>query len=430
MTISLSPNSRRIVVLNRWSDDFAAYHRYIDHAVHDVAYVCTPNAAAALRASRITHIEQLPDFGDEDALHAAVRACSSALGGIDRLVALSEFDLMAAARLRNSFSIPGDLPDAVVRFRDKAVMKHAVAAAGLCVPRFAALENLTSPDAEPINTMRFPLIAKPRTGAASVGVRRVDTEAQFNALLPTLPLVEYECEEYIEGTIYHIDGFVVDGAFVIARASRYINTCLEFAQGKPLGSVMLDPGPLNDALLAFADASLRALALVNGPFHLEIIRGPDALYFLEIGARVGGGEIPFLFRDLYDIDLFALWVAQQSGDEACFAEQTRAAFAASTSRARGGFLMLPEPVGKVFVDAQLPQGIAALYETVLPKQHHVFDGAGGYDTILARFRYRGASEHEIAVAIHATLRDFRFTLAEVATFATFEKEIRLGPNSP
>ncbi|MEM5372374.1 hypothetical protein V4C53_41025 [Paraburkholderia azotifigens] len=86
--------------------------------------------------------------------------------------------------------------------------------------------------------------------------------------------------------------------------------------------------------------------------------------------------------------------------------------------------MLPQPVGKVFVGAQLPQGIAALYETDLPKQHHVFDGAGGYDTILARFRYRGALEREIAVAICATLRDFRFTLA------TFEKGTRQDPNSP
>lgn len=409
-------------MLNRWSDDFAAYHRYIDHAVHDVAYVCTPNAAAALRASRIAHIEQLSEFDDEDALHAAVRACRSALDGIDRLVALSEFELMAAARLHNSFSIPGDLPDAVVRFHDKAVMKHAIAAAGLRVPRFAALENLTSPDAEPINTTRFPLIAKPRTGAASVGVRRVDTEAQFNALLPTLPLVECECEEYIEGTIYHVDGFVVDRAFVIARASRYINTCLEFARGKPLGSVMLDPGPLNDALLAFADPSLRALALVNGPFHLEIIRGPDALYFLEIGARMGRG------RSLSCFAICTVLTCSPCGSRS--GQVTRHVSRSKYERrsphrrcARGRFLMLPETVGKVFIDAQSPKGIAALCETVLPKQNHVFNGAGGYDTILARFRYRGGTEHEIAAAIHATLRDSRFTLAKVATLATFKRNL-------
>ncbi len=38
---------------------------------------------------------------------------------------------------------------------------------------------------------------------------------------------------------------------------------------------------------------------------------------------------------------------------------------------------------------------------------------GGYDTILARFRYRGASEDEIGAAIDATLREFRYTLADL-----------------
>ncbi|MEX3628725.1 MAG: hypothetical protein VB138_03785 [Burkholderia sp.] len=97
-------------MLNRWSDDFAAYHRYIDHDAHEVACVCTLDGAAALAASRIAHLERLPDFLDEAALHEAVRACGAALGGIDRLVALSEFDLIAAGRLREAFEIPGDRP--------------------------------------------------------------------------------------------------------------------------------------------------------------------------------------------------------------------------------------------------------------------------------------------------------------------------------
>ncbi|WP_126285655.1 ATP-grasp domain-containing protein [Burkholderia stagnalis] len=414
MTHNLPSARSRIVVLNRWSDDFAAYHRYIDHDAHDVAYVCTPDGAAALAAPRIVHVETLPDFLDERALHAAVEVCRAALGGVDRLVALSEFDLIAAARLRDAFDIAGDRPDTVARFRDKAVMKRAVAAAGLRAPRFVALEDVAFPDAAALGTLRFPLVVKPRAGAASAGVCRVDTREQLDALWPTLTHADYECEEYVDGAIYHVDGLVAGGAFVIARASRYVNTCLEFANGKPLGSVMLDPGPASDALLAFARASLHALALTDGAFHLEVIQGGDGLYFLEVGARVGGGEIPFLFRDLYGVDLYDLWVAQQSGDAARFAARADAARAASASPERGGFLMLPEPVGSRFVGAELPNGVAALYDAIVPKRNHVFDGKGGYDAILARFRYRGASEAEIADAIGTTLRDFRYTLADVA----------------
>ncbi|MEM5345618.1 biotin carboxylase [Paraburkholderia azotifigens] len=412
MTTNCTFPGNRIVVLNRWSDGFAAYHRYIDHAANSVAYVCTPHGSAALDASQIAHVEELSDILDEDALHRAVGACQAALGGIDRLIALSEFDLLTAARLRSSFNIHGDLPDTVVRFRDKTVMKHTVAAAGLRVPRFAPLEDVALAEVESMHVMRFPIIVKPRTGAATIGVRRIDTRARLDMLWPTLPLVEYECEEYIEGPVYHVDGFLLNGSLVIARASRYINTRLQFAQGKPLGSVMLDPGPLNDALLEFSEACLRALALRNGPFHLEIIGGCDGFYFLEVGARVGEGEIPFLFHELYGVDLFDLWVTHQSDDATRFDAQAQAAFIASTSSTRGGFLMLPAPAGKVFVDAKLPHGIPALYEAVFPGTRHFFDGAGGYGNILARFRYRGASEDEIAAAIRATLRNFRYTLAE------------------
>ncbi|MEX3628726.1 MAG: hypothetical protein VB138_03790 [Burkholderia sp.] len=78
--------------------------------------------------------------------------------------------------------------------------------------------------------------------------------------------------------------------------------------------------------------------------------------------------------------------------------------------------MLPEPVGSRFIDAdEVPPRIAALYRAVLPNRHHGFDGKGGYDAILARFRYRGASEDEIGAAIDATLREFRYTLAELRT---------------
>lgn len=412
MTHTASPRRIRGVVMNRWSDDFAAYHRYIDHDAHDIAYLCTPEGAKRLEATRIAHIEIVPDFSDHAVLRAALDTCRARLGGIDRLIALSEFDLLTAAQLREDFDIPGDSPTAVARFRDKAVMKRVVAAAGVRAPRFVELNG-----ADDVGTalagFRYPLIVKPRTGAASVGVQRVDSAAQLDAVLPHLAVgeYEYECEEYIEGPIYHVDGIVSHGTPVLVRASRYINTCLDFANGKPLGSIMLEPGAANDELLAFAQASLRALSLTDGAFHLEVIRGGDGLYFLEIGARVGGGEIPFLFRDLYGVDLFKLWVRQQLDDGTPLTAE--AAGTASRSKELGGFLMLPEAVGSRLVSAIVPAGIGPLYEALTPKANHVFDGKGGYDDILGRFRYRGGSEEEIESAIAETLLRFRYELGEV-----------------
>jgi hypothetical protein len=43
----------------------------------------------------------------------------------------------------------------------------------------------------------------------------------------------------------------------------------------------------------------------------------------------------------------------------------------------------------------------------------VFDGKGGYDDILGRFRYRGGSEEEIESAIVDTLLRFHYERGEV-----------------
>jgi len=413
MLFTLSNKRERIVILNRWADDFAAYHRYIDHRAHDVAYVCTPEGTAALSAPRIVHAECLPDFNSDAVLYAAVQQCAHRLGGIDRLWTLSEFDLVAAAQLRDVFDIAGDRPEAVRRFRDKTVMKRAIMAAGLKAPQFVELNQVQSYDARELAELQFPLIIKPRAGAASDGVMRIDTRSGLAEIWPSLARDEYECEEFIEAPIYHVDGLVSNGVFVIVRGSRYVNTCLDFANGKPLGSVMLDAGAVQDELLAFAKACLDALALTDGAFHLEVIRGNDGYYFLEIGARVGGGEIPFIFRDLYGVDLYQLWVSQQSGEVENFEALARNAREAQLSPLRGGFLMLPEPVGQRLVNVRLPTGIDELYDAIVPKLNHVFNGKGGYDTILARFRYRGESEAGIASAIDMTLREFHYTLSDI-----------------
>lgn len=57
--------------------------------------------------------------------------------------------------------------------------------------------------------------------------------------------------------------------------------------------------------------------------------------------------------------------------------------------------------------------IGPLYASVVPDIGHLFDGHGGYDTILGRFRYRGESEAQIEAAIMETLLGFSYRLDEV-----------------
>lgn len=79
----------------------------------------------------------------------------------------------------------------------------------------------------------------------------------------------------------------------------------------------------------------------------------------------------------------------------------------------GGFLMLPEPIGKRLIAYASPMGLVeGLYEAVFAPIGHTFDGKGGYENILGRFRYRGRNEASVESAIEKTLRIYQYELAD------------------
>lgn len=162
------PRSLRCLVLNRWDDDCASYHRYIDHTVHRVAYITRHNAVSRLRRDSAVCIEIVDNLDEQRSVFEAAQRCCATLGGIDLLIALSEFDLILAAELRAAFNIAGHKPDEIRRFRDKTVMKDMVAAAGLRVPAFARLDDPQALESL-LDTKGFPLMVKPRAGAAAKG---------------------------------------------------------------------------------------------------------------------------------------------------------------------------------------------------------------------------------------------------------------------
>lgn len=86
------------------------------------------------------------------------------VGPVDRLIALSEFTLEIAARVREDLA-------------------------------FA-------------RSVGYLVMLKPVDGAASIGVHPVPDEATLAALSPTVDPARYEIEEFVTGPIHHVDGFV------------------------------------------------------------------------------------------------------------------------------------------------------------------------------------------------------------------------------
>ncbi|MEU2063703.1 ATP-grasp domain-containing protein [Streptomyces sp. NPDC013455] len=298
----------RILILHRVPYPKIEYHRGIDHDRHDVTYFGTAGALATLPDGlRCARVERPGTAAPYDEAVAWLDGLAEP-PRFDRIISMSEYELLDAARLRERLGVPGAPVERVLLSRDKVLMKQAVEKAGLRVPRFLPLTEFLAADGKAGWT--GPTVLKPHRGASSVdvvvfgsaeeaytsvsgrrsGVAELDGEAQAEAA------GDFEVEEFVSGPVLHFDGLVENGRVLALTASEYLGTCLAYAQGLPMGSFQID---LADGIAAWVDEVLRAVRIEEGSFHLEGIRddgGTGELVFLEVGNRVGGADVAATFE--------------------------------------------------------------------------------------------------------------------------------------
>ncbi|MCH0538532.1 biotin carboxylase [Streptomyces sp. MUM 203J] len=405
-----------VTVLHRWRDTHARYAEYLDHRTHRVSYVSTELGLASVPADAAA-VVTVGSTEDLTVVRSAVASLTTRFGAPQRLIALNEGDLDTAALLREEFGVPGQTPEELAVFRDKLLMCRTAAAAGLAVPGFAPAP---SPEAvrEFGRAHGWPLVVKPRRGTASRGVVRLDSEADLDrspSLAADLAAEPHLVQSYVDAPILHIDGLWEGGTLGGWTASRYVGgTCADFTQGSWLGSVEEDDPALLAAVERFATAVGPALG-GRRPwvFHLEafVTDGPDggpSLVFLECGARVGGGEIPFTWRDVHGVDLMAAAADIQLG--------RAPVLPAPKTGEVGGYLLLPLPLpAPCLVESAgwtvpPPEGLAPYAVLHVPVGEKV-PQAGGYEHVGTRFRFRGPSTAAVEQAVRAAADGFRLTCA-------------------
>lgn len=391
---------RHVLILNRWGNRFAEYHRYVDHQVDRVSYVTTPAGDGVLAADLAEEIVVLPDFADHAAVHAAARQLTDRHGAFTHVLALSEFDLELGAAVRAALGVPGKGPDEVRLVRDKVVMKAAVSAAGLRVPANAPTN---SPDEVRAFAAEHgtPFVVKPRDGADSQNVHIVRTADDLERAVTAGDLTGYQSEEFIEGDLYQVDGVVVGGELRTVRSWRCTVSCLDFARGTPFGSIANDDPEFEARIVAFTRTVLRALQLTDEVFHLEVFRekGSDELVFLEIGARAGGGQVRFVWEEVYGLNLIEASVHVQLGVPRDYPR-------AEIGGPVGGYLMMPEPPVRPCVVhrvSSLAGLVPELISETLQPPGTVLDGNGGAVYTSGAFRFSGKTSEQVRHAVEQAI---------------------------
>lgn len=250
---------------------------------------------------------------------------------VSRVVALEEYDIVTAAHIREHLRVPGMGTTTARCFQDKLAMRDKASNAGIPQPDFVPLHNY-----EAIN--RFmkrtspPWMLKPRIGASSMGIRKLNESNEVWRAIAELDAREafhetsafHLLETYSPGDVYHVDSLVAGGKILFASVERYGEPPFDVSHfgGVNLSYNVKHGSQEERVLLALNKKLLAGFDFEQGVTHAEFIRITDShkisrdapptselagensgaistrsrsrrykqeqFHFLEVAARVGG----------------------------------------------------------------------------------------------------------------------------------------------
>jgi biotin carboxylase len=293
-------------------------------AGHHATYVCSRRFAALVggletvraggHADAVVEIESALD---EEELHAALAALQRDRA-LDAVLTVLDFCALPVARCARRLGLPGTDPGAVALAQDKPACRERIEARGLRSVAHAVVTDIGVARAFAAG-IGYPVIAKPRRGAASLLAARIESPEQLDAYFESLrrelsvpPGVadalspETLIEHYVEGPLFSVEVAAAAGELVALIVSARKRCMLD--PSVELGTTM--PAPLApeiaQVLRSYALDCVRALDLDLGIFHVEVILGPEGPVLVEVNPRIMGGNMPRVFRLATDVDPYEL----------------------------------------------------------------------------------------------------------------------------
>jgi biotin carboxylase len=237
---------------------------------------------------------------------------------IDRIVALDEFDMENVSALREHLRIPGMGLTTVRYFRDKLAMRARAKEAGILVPEFVHVLNYDDLR-EFMSRVPNPWLLKPRSQASGIGMKKIHYPDQLWHWLDQLGDQQsfYLLEEFLPGSVYHIDSVVSERGVVFAEAHAYGTPPLDTSHQGGVFTTRSLPvdGEENKSLQAINRNLLEGLGFVRGVTHAEFLKAhaDGKFYFIEVAARVGGAYITDLVEAASGINLWREWARLEVG---------------------------------------------------------------------------------------------------------------------
>lgn len=261
----------------------------------------------------LTHYEEIGNVTSVEQLEKVVRWLQTK-AKIERLEAVVEAHVMAAAQVRERCGIPGTSVQTTFLCRDKPAMKEALRKAGI-----PCAQSIGSSDPGEIKEFAqrvgFPLIVKPRDAAGASGTHRVDNPGQLHDALVACGVDKgrsVAVEEFIEGHEGFYDTITIDGKVVHDFVSHYYPNVLEAMRTRWISPQFVTTNRVDMAkgyeeLRELGQKVITALGIGTSATHMEWFFGPKGLKFSEIGCRPPGVRAWDLYAAANEFDVYREW---------------------------------------------------------------------------------------------------------------------------
>jgi carbamoyl-phosphate synthase large subunit len=273
--VLISSGGRRIGLLQCFRDSLGRRGQQAEVSMTD-AGTSAPLAFVADRAHRVPHVN------DPGYLDAVKRICVET--SIRLLVPTIDTELPVYAVARTAFCSIGTTvsissPETVAICGDKIATHEWLTANG-----FPTVQQ-TTPAIALSAAWRLPLIAKPRNGSASIGVRRIETPLELRAV------AERGDDSSDAAIVQEIAGgreFTINA--YVNRDGRCICTVPHWRMETRAGEVSKGITVKDRRLMDVARTVAEALPGAYGPLNIQCFMDESGtIRIIEINARFGGG---------------------------------------------------------------------------------------------------------------------------------------------
>ncbi|MCH5584941.1 ATP-grasp domain-containing protein [Shimazuella sp. AN120528] len=303
-----------ILILNQNSYEFFPYKEWLEDVQEEILFLTHSSVGEQFESNRFLYFESFPNYESGLVDFRAKQLFEKYQ--YDTIIALHEFDLLRAAKLRESLGIKGQSYDNALRYRNKIKMKSVLQQNDrIEIPHFQEM-NYPLDAVHFISQYNYPVVIKPADSAGSMGTSVIHDEKDLEEFVTNMTMYQFAShqptnnlllESYVPGEMYHVDGYIQDNELILICASKYLEDSLIYLdQNDIAGSFTLPPdNPLSKRLIEETKKVIHTLGSAESfIFHAEFFHTPDdRLVFCEIASRPGGARIIDMIDVAYDFHI-------------------------------------------------------------------------------------------------------------------------------